>query len=318
MNRFNIEWDDPEEAKSLALGFSTLWNKLTHKGRQSFFDEDEEFDWSSDELYDDFKGWIGSATAQQIIRKNNSAWKSFFSLLDEWKDKKEEVDKPSPVGYWKDRDKDKDEKELKILIRNDCYSIEDGIVKLPFGVKGKVVGNPHWEGKQGRLEIVYDRLEDCWRAYQSVEVEPRHQPSGQKTAYVTLGVICPLTAKIEGVDKPIAYNGRPLLSKWWRYNKRISKAKSKLKEENDKYTSERVKRLFRQRKRMFKDKIRKIAHDFIERGYQADVNTIVMGDLTGIREIKKNGTRRPTAWYTITGPTSISWIGFDGQRGTTV
>ncbi len=27
-----------------------------------------------------------------------------------------------------------DEKELKILVRNDCYSIEDGVVKLPFGV----------------------------------------------------------------------------------------------------------------------------------------------------------------------------------------
>ncbi|PTD94383.1 transposase, partial [archaeon SCG-AAA382B04] len=61
-NRFNIEWDDSEEAKSLALGCSTLWNKLTHKRRQSFFDGDEEFDWSSGELYDDFKGWVGSAT----------------------------------------------------------------------------------------------------------------------------------------------------------------------------------------------------------------------------------------------------------------
>ncbi|RZN63168.1 MAG: transposase [Methanonatronarchaeia archaeon] len=281
-NRFNIEWNDTEEARDLALGCSTLWNKLTHKRRQSFFDEDDEFDWSSDELYDDFKGWIGSATAQQIIRKNNSAWKSFFSLLDEWKDNKEEVDRPSPVGYWKDRDED--EKELKILVRNDCYSIEDGVVKLPFGVKGEVVGQPHWDGKQGRLEIIYDRLEDCWRAYQSVEVEPRHQPSGQKTAYVDLGVIYPVTAYIEGEETTVAYNGRPLLSKWWLYNKQIEKIQSTLKEENDKYSSERLERLFRKRKRVFKDKIRKIIHDFVERCYQAGVDTIIAGDLNGIRD----------------------------------
>ncbi|MBS3790832.1 MAG: transposase, partial [Candidatus Thermoplasmatota archaeon] len=112
-NRFNIRWDNPQEAKDLALGCSTLWNKLTYKRRQSFFD-DRNFDWSSDELYDEFKGWIGSATAQQIIRKNDSAWKSFFSLLEKWKENKKEVDRPSPVGYWKDRNKDR--KELKILV----------------------------------------------------------------------------------------------------------------------------------------------------------------------------------------------------------
>ncbi len=86
-NRFNIEWDDPEEVEGLAIGCSTLWNKLNYKRRESFFDEDEEFDWSSDELYDEFKSWIGSATAQQIVRKNNSAWKSYFSLLKKWKKK---------------------------------------------------------------------------------------------------------------------------------------------------------------------------------------------------------------------------------------
>ncbi|MFO7791413.1 MAG: hypothetical protein R6W73_00330 [Candidatus Saliniplasma sp.] len=57
-NRFNIEWDDPEEAEGLAIGCSTLWNKLNYKRRGSFFDEDEEFDWSSEELYDEFKGCV--------------------------------------------------------------------------------------------------------------------------------------------------------------------------------------------------------------------------------------------------------------------
>ncbi len=53
-NSFKIEWDNPEEARELALGCSTLWNKLNHKRRQSFFHE-KGFDCSSDELYDDFK-----------------------------------------------------------------------------------------------------------------------------------------------------------------------------------------------------------------------------------------------------------------------
>ncbi len=106
-------------------------------------------------------------------------------------------------------------------------------------------------------------------------------------AFVDLGVIYPITAKIEGVDKTIAYDGKPLLSEWWLYNKQIGKSKSQTKEENDRYTSERIKRLFRQRKRKFKDAVRKIAHDFIERCYQAGVDTVVMCDMTGIRENEK-------------------------------
>lgn len=285
-NIFNIEWDDPEEAEGLGIGCSTLWNKLNYKRRESFFDNDKEFDWSSDELYDEFKGWIGSATAQQIVRKNNSAWKSYFSLLKKWKNNGEDMEKPSPPGYWKDRKKD--EKELKILVRNDCYEIEDdGTIKLPLGRTGKIKGEPHWDGKQGRLEIVYDRLDDRWRAFQSVEVEPRHQPRGDKSAYVDLGVIYPVMTYIEGGETTVGYSGRPLLSDWWLYNKRIDKAKSQAKEENDRYTSERIKRLFRQRKRKFKDAVRKIAHDFIERCYQAGVDNVVMGDLTGIRDKEK-------------------------------
>jgi len=174
------------------------------------------------------------------------------------------------------------------LVRNDCYEIEDDdTIKLPLGRTGKIKGEPHWDGKQGRLEIVYDRLDDCWRAFQSVEVEPRHQPRGDKSAYVDLGVIYPVMTYIEGGETTIGYSGRPLLSDWWLYNKQIDKAKSQAKEENDRYTSERIKRLFRQRKRRFKDAVRKIAHDFIERCYQAGVDTIVMGDLTDIREKEK-------------------------------
>lgn len=279
-NSFNIEWDNPKDIHSLAVGCATLWNKLNYKRRQTFFDGN--IDWSSDELYDDFKGWVGSATAQQVIRKNNSAWKSFFALLKKYNENGDTSQRPSPPGYWKDRKTE--EPELRILIRNDCYSIDGRTLKLPFGREGTIIGNRHWNGKQGQLWIYYDRLDECWRARQSVEVEPRHQPRGDKTAFVDLGVIYPITAYIQDEDTTVAYNGRPLLSKWWFLNKQIEKAQSILKKDNEKYTSRRLKRLYRKRKRMFKDKIRKIVHNFVERCYRAGVETIIVGDLTGIRD----------------------------------
>ncbi len=57
-----------------------LWNKLNYIRRQAFLEG--RFDWKKgvNELYEEFKKILGSATTQQIIRKNNFAWKSFFKL----------------------------------------------------------------------------------------------------------------------------------------------------------------------------------------------------------------------------------------------
>lgn len=78
-NIFRIVFKHPERVKRLAVGCAVLWNKLNFKRRQSFFKG--QFDWDSKIEYDEFKGWIGSATAQQIIRKNDANWRGFFTLL---------------------------------------------------------------------------------------------------------------------------------------------------------------------------------------------------------------------------------------------
>ena len=52
---------------------AVLWNKLNYIRRQAFFEG--RFDWREgvDELYKGFKKILGSATTQQIMRKNNEA-----------------------------------------------------------------------------------------------------------------------------------------------------------------------------------------------------------------------------------------------------
>nr|MDO8080515.1 hypothetical protein [Candidatus Freyarchaeota archaeon] len=56
---------------NLANNCSKMYNEINHKRRQSFFSG--EFDWDTDEQYYKYKGLVGSATAQQIIIKNNEA-----------------------------------------------------------------------------------------------------------------------------------------------------------------------------------------------------------------------------------------------------
>jgi len=274
---------------------AVLWNKLNYIRRQSFFKG--RFDWEEGvaELYNEFKRIIGAATAQQIIRKNDEAWRSFFALL---KLKSEgslpsHIHNISPPRYWKDRKTAK--RRLMTVIRNDLYKVEeDGKKKrlvLPKGLRVGVTGSIRWRGKQGRLEIFYDDLTGRWYAHQSVEVDqPRHttSPTSRKV-FVDLGVANIITAWIEGEKQSIAFSGKPLFADWWYWNHKISEHQSELKRVNDRNTSKRLRKLYRKRQRRFRHAINTIVHRFVKLCLKKNVSEIIVGDITHIRDDNDKG-----------------------------
>ena len=280
---------------SLCEMSAVLWNKLNYIRRQSFFGG--RFDWEEGvaELYDEFKPIIGAATAQQIIRKNDEAWKSFFSLL---KLKGEgslppHIHNIAPPRYWKDRKTGR--RKLMTVIRNDIYRIEEERKKkwlvLPKGLRVGVTGSIRWRGKQGRLEIFYDDLTGRWYAHQSVEVDqPRHTISLRK-AFVDLGVMNIITAWIEGERQSIAFSGKSLLSDWWYWNHKISEHQSELKRVNDRNTSKRLRKLYRKRQRRFRDAINTIIYRFVKLCFEKGVSEIIVGDVAHIRDDNDKGSK---------------------------
>ncbi len=280
---------------SLCEMSAVLWNKLNYIRRQSFFEG--RFDWEGGiaELYNEFKRIIGAATAQQIIRKNDEAWRSFFALL---KLKGEgslpsHIHNISPPRYWKDRKTAK--RKLMTVIRNDLYRIEEEGKKkwliLPKGLRVRVTGSIRWRGKQGRLEIFYNDLTRRWYAHQSVEVDqPRHTISPRK-AFVDLGVMNIITAWIEGERQSIAFSGKSLLSDWWYWNHKISEHQSELKRVNDRNTSKHLRKLYRKRQRRFRHAINTIVHRFIELCINKNVSEIIVGDVSHIRDDNDKGNK---------------------------
>jgi len=273
-NTFKIIFKNPAKAESLGKGCAVLWNKLNYKRRQAFFNG--EFEWEWKEEYNAFRGWVGSATAQNICRKNGQAWKAFFSLLKLKGGGKlpENIKHVSPPGYWKDR--------MIICIRNESYRINGRTLTLPFKLKGRIKGRPRWSGKQGQLELHYDKSKRCWYAYQSIVTEPMHQPSGHRKAFVDFGVKYPITAVIEGVGTPVAYSGASMLSDWWYRNHQIAGHMSELKKVNGRKKSKQLNRLYCIRKRRFRQAVCELVRDFVERCHEVGVDEIVAGDLTGI------------------------------------
>jgi putative transposase len=262
-----------------------MWNQLTYQRRQSLFNN--QFDWTTDEVYHHYKKVIGSATAQQIIRKNNEAWKSFFALLQKKKTGtlSPHITRIRPPGYWKDRRTG--ERKLRYVVRCNCYTLGPIRLKLPFQLEVKWQGSNRWQGTQGRLEISCDALTGHWYAFMPVEVAPPHQPTGTKKAYVDLGVKVPIMATIAGSAQVWGYRANSMLADWWYWNHILAKHESLLKTTNDSHSSKELSRLYRKRKRRFRDIVNKVVNDFVVRCWSQGVAEIVLGDLTHIRASAK-------------------------------
>jgi len=128
--------EQQERLLEIADACARLWNELNYRRRQSFFKG--EINWEGRDLHDKYKSVIGSATAQQIQRKNNEAWKSFFALLRLKAGGKlpPHIQKVAPPRYWKDRESG--ELKLLILVRCDCYRLEGDMLKLPKKVEDQM------------------------------------------------------------------------------------------------------------------------------------------------------------------------------------
>jgi putative transposase len=143
-NTFTIE-ENPE-LWELADNCAKLWNEVNFERRQAYIHY-RKFSWYPKNLYERYAPLIGSATAQQIINKNNETWKSFLALkrLEAEGKLPEHIAKVSMPRYWK-RD---GRRELRIIVRNDCYRIDDKYLYLPKVLKLKYKGKLKWRGKQG-------------------------------------------------------------------------------------------------------------------------------------------------------------------------
>ena len=278
----------------IADACARLWNELNYRRRQSFFKG--KINWESKDLYDRYKDIIGSATAQQIQRKNNEAWKSFFALL-KLKAKGKlppHIQKVRPPRYWKDRASGR--QKLLILMRCDCYGLEGNTLKLPKKLKVRWKGRPRWDGwvKQGLLTLIYDQTRNRWYARQSVEVKPLHQPLSSRRAYVDLGVLELLTVVVDGERQALAYSGKPALADWWYLSHRIDGLKSIAAETNGRRTTKRIKALFTRRTLRFRHHVNTVVRRAIARSWQNGVSEIVVGDLRNIRASVNGGRKSNT------------------------
>ena len=265
-----------------------VWNEVNYLRRQLFFNHKKvDFNTTEKTVYEKYKREIGSATVQQICRKNAEAWRSFFTLIKKKKNKElPKWLKPKPPDYQKEDGK----RKPLIVLRNDQYRIEGNKLilkglgkfkRLEIQFKGRI----HWKGKQGRLEIIYDEVKQKWYAHISFNVEEKltrngwvkipRQPLGSLTAGIDLGVNNLMAVYVENGESFLV-NGRPLKSIAFYWQKRIADYQSKLNKSGCK-KSRKLRRMHKKAKLQAKHYINTAVRQTVKKLYQLGVSRIVVG-----------------------------------------
>jgi putative transposase len=277
---------DERLLRELLDASASLWNELNYERRQQFFDGESV--WDTADYRKQYVDVLGSATAQQVIRKNNAAWQSFFAL-------EEQGESPNPPGYWGNED---DGRELRTFVRNDQYTLETGErsrVEIPVGrelkdefglgyhdrLRLELCGVPRWEGEQGRLEIQYDEVEDTFRAFQPVTVSDSRldSPLASEEAALDVGANN-LVACTTSTGQQYLYEGRDLFERFRETTEEIARLQSNLRA--GRYSSQRIRRLYRKRTRRRDHAQETLVRDLMERLSAEGVATVYVGDLTDV------------------------------------
>ncbi len=273
---------------------ASLWNETNYARRQNFLNDESVWDADTGRLEGQYKSLLSSSVAQQITRKNSEAWRSFLSLNEKYHAGKLD-EKPSPPGYWGNED---DGRVLRTYVRNDQYTIEFGQrsrLELPIGkelkdelglnrnqrLRVEVSGDPKWRGEQGRLELVYDELEDTFRAYQPVTVDDSRldSPLASEEAALDVGANN-LVACTVSTGSQYLYSGRDLFEEFRSTTEQIAYYQSLL--ENQRKSSNRIDRLYRERTNRRDHAQDSLVRDLVERLYDEGVSTLYVGDIKGV------------------------------------
>ncbi|BAA29719.1 380aa long hypothetical neutral protease [Pyrococcus horikoshii OT3] len=288
-----------ETLKELAIISSKAWNKVNYLRRQEFF-EGKPVDFLKTEkiVYEEFKSEIGSATVQQICRKNADAWRSFFSLIRSKRNGElPKWFKPKPPEYVKEGG--------LIILRNDQYKIEGNKLilkglgkfkRLEVQFKGRI----HLKGKQGRLEITFDPIRRKWYAHISYTVKEKlyggewvevlRQPLGNLSAGIDLGVNNLMAVYVENGESFLV-NGRPLKSIDFYWRKRIAEYQSKLNKSGVK-KGRKLSKMHQKAKLQAKHYINTAIRRTVEKLYHLGVSRIVVGYPKGISRNSDKGKKQ--------------------------
>ena len=289
-----------QELRSLAEASARLWNMANYERRQALFKGVAAPTYTQQcrrlKDTDAFKR-LGTCKAQAALMKLREAWGSYYALkrVKRLNELPPHIRRVCPPRYMKDRQTRRLVAEM-IYVRNDGYRQQEDTIVLAKNLRVRFKAGDLWVGRQGRLELQYDRMRGKWYGHIPVRVKwPRkeagkpHQPT-TKRASIDLGICNLATCVVESASAALVYSGRAVLSDWRYWTKRIASCESELKKTNGRDSSRGLSRLYRTRKRRLDHAVESMLRDLFDRLETHSVTDLVVGDLKHIRDNADHGS----------------------------
>ncbi len=283
--------------KIMLVRSSAIWNVENYHRRQAFFDKEKKSPSYSKQCkklktHELYKA-LGSAYSQQILKKLDKSWQSFWNSL-----KSESVEhKVSIPTYFKNYKTNETLPRL-LICRNDCYRIDKDYIhiscskdlKEKYGIKSllkiKYNGVRKWKGKQSQVEIKYVPYIKKFYAYQSEAVEPNPiDYKEENICSIDLGIKRYMSVYIRSSkDFNLTYESEHIFEEYLKISKKIAYYQALAKTENNRYSTKRIRRLYLKRKRKIHNYLNNIIAHLFRKLEQYRVFKVIIGDLKGIRD----------------------------------
>ena len=273
---------------SMAYRAKALYNSSLYEISKHFKDKGEYLDYSKTDLLmknnpeNTIYRSLPGALSQQLIKKLHKDFRSFFTLLKKKQNK--DYDKKVDTPKYKPKN---GRKEL-IFVKSSSsgtFIFKDNYIYITVSKdlhKGrlKLCKVPKYlESKDFNTEIKYMEIipkngyYELHIKYQTQEQEPKLNDAS-KWMSIDLGMNNLLTVT-SNTQKAFILNGRPIKSINQKYNKRIAKAKSKLRQ--GKYTSKYINQQFSIRGYKLNNEIHKMTDFIVQSVLQKGIDFVVIG-----------------------------------------
>lgn len=296
-----------------AAASDACYNSINYRRQRAYFTDGESvWDTPVRELREEYMPIIGSGTFDQLQRKNDAAWTSFFELLDKYYGSEDQsvTEKPSVPGYWGSRSEGY---PLRTLVRNDLYEFEwtsaGSTVEFTIGqalkqkydygyferLRLKVQGDPRWTGTDGQLELCYDEDHDVVRVSHTVRqpvlrtsdnshTQPRNTNRLEasldaRVATLDLGANNTITA-VTDAGEALVCNARSEFERFQSLTRRIATLQSQL--PYGVYSSGQIRRTYTRRGNRRGHHLNATVRLVAEWLNDASIEQVVVGDLTNV------------------------------------
>ncbi|OXB94682.1 RNA-guided endonuclease InsQ/TnpB family protein [Parageobacillus galactosidasius] len=241
--------------------------------------------------------FLHSHTYQWCLKILEQNWKSYFaSIKDYEKNPNKYLGKPKPPKF-----KNNKNKKNEVIFTKAGIRYKDGILKLSlskimkdkFQVQSlnfdmKNVKIPVNLSRIQQIRIQWDKSSKMWYLLIIWDKEVENKVTGNNVMAIDLGLDNLATCVFKDNEQCIIFSGKHLKSKNAYYNKKIARLTSiAMKQCNDSKNFKRTKKIIKLQKKRndyIKDKLHKISKKIIELALTMNCNTIVIGDIRGIKQ----------------------------------